>query len=231
MTVPALVTLHLWGVRGPAVVRAAGRMARDRLALRQVPGLRFGRLLGTGSGRTFDVRDADLGHWGLLATWESAPMASAFTDSRLHRGWDSLAHERLNVAMTPLASTGRWSRQEPFGAPVPAPHEGRTAALTRARLVPRRALTFWRAVPPVAAALHVAEGVELALGVGEAPVGLQGTFSLWSSPAALSAFAYASPAHLEAIRRTGEERWYAEELFARFAVRKVEGSYGGKVIG
>ncbi len=228
MTVPALVTLHLWGVRGPSVVRALGRMATDRARLRAVPGLSFAKLLGTGSGRTFDVRDADPGHWGLLACWESAATAAAFELSRVCRGWDAVAAERLRVAMTPLASTGRWSGREPFGTPAPTRHDGRTAALTRARLAPRKASTFWRAVPPVAAALHASPGLELAIGVGEAPVGLQGTFSVWSSAAALSSFAYSDAAHLEAIRRTAEERWYAEELFARFAVRDVEGAWSGR---
>lgn len=224
------VTLHLWGVSSMRVPQALGRMATDRLALRTLPGLRFGKLLGTGSGRTFDVRDADLGHWGLLAVWDSPATAVAFERSRVCRGWDRIAHERLRVAMSPVSSTGRWSGQEPFAA-VPVRHDGRTAALTRARLVPRKALTFWRAVPPVAAALHAAPGVELAVGVGEAPIGLQGTFSVWSTASALRDFAYADADHVTAIRRTAEERWYGEELFARFAVHGVDGTYRSRTIG
>ncbi len=88
--------------------------------------------------------------------------------------------------------------------------------------------TFWRAVPPVSADLHAAAGLRLALGVGEAPIGLQGTFSLWDSPAAVTAFAYRRPAHVEAVRRTAEVGWYSEELFARFAVLAVEGTVGGR---
>ena len=54
-------------------------------------------------------------------------------------------------------------------------------------------------------------------------MGLQGTFSLWSSAAAIREFAYQGAAHKEAIAATHRERWYAEELFARFAVTEQSG--------
>jgi hypothetical protein len=44
----------------------------------------------------------------------------------------------------------------------------------------------------------------------------------------MQAFAYASPAHREVIRRTRDERWYAEELFARFRLLGTEGTLNGK---
>ena len=58
--------------------------------------------------------------------------------------------------------------------------------------------------------------------------GLQGTFSLWRDNAALTRYAYSGPAHLEAIRRTGEVGWYAEELFARFEVLGTRGTVAGR---
>ncbi len=57
---------------------------------------------------------------------------------------------------------------------------------------------------------------------------MQGTFSIWDSAQDLTGFAYRSPAHLSAVRRTAPSRWYAEELFARFAVTEVVGTYEGK---
>ncbi|HYT10539.1 MAG TPA: monooxygenase, partial [Mycobacteriales bacterium] len=62
----------------------------------------------------------------------------------------------------------------------------------------------------------------------ESPVGLQGTFSLWDSAGALREFAYAGPAHRSVVERTPAERWYAEELFARFAVEAADGSVDGR---
>ena len=65
--VPALVTLHLWGVPARAIPAAFARMGTDRGPVRRTPGLRFAKLLGTGDERTFTVRDA------VLAVLHNAP--------------------------------------------------------------------------------------------------------------------------------------------------------------
>lgn len=229
--VPALVTLHVWGVPPTRVPRAAARMALDRLHLRRTGGPRFARLLGTGSGRTFSPRDADPAHWALLATWDSVEQARAFErESRTHNAWRNLRQETLRAELQPLSSRGRWSGREPFGDPTPTrpDPDQPVAALTRARIRTAKTATFWRAVPPVSASLHGTPGLRLALGVGEAPVGLQGTFSLWDSAHDLVAFAHRGAAHQQAITRTATEQWYSEELFARFAVLDLVGTYQGQ---
>jgi hypothetical protein len=227
--VPDLVTMHLWTVPDRGLPMALLRMAGDRRILDRTMGLRFAKLLGTGDGRTFTLRDADRNRWGLLATWDRSADATAFESGPVARGWGRIATERLRVDLRPLASRGEWSRRTPFGAPAPdRGYDGPVASLTRARIRPRRMATFWRAVPPVSADLQRAGGLRLAVGIGEVPVGLQGTFSLWDSSAAVSAFAHGRPAHLEAVRRTAEVGWYAEELFARFAVLDVDGTIGGR---
>jgi len=70
--------------------------------------------------------------------------------------------------------------------------------------------------------------MRLALGIGEAPIGLQGTLSVWDSGTALNAFAYDRAPHAAVISRTVQERWYAEELFARFGVLSAIGTVGGR---
>jgi hypothetical protein len=223
----ALVTLHLWGVPGRAVPRAVLHMAADRAPLSRTPGLSFAKLLGTGSGRTFTPRDADPRRWGVLAVWRDASAATAFEQGDVVQKWRRFAQEEWVARLRPLSARGRWSGQEPFGRPSPHRWTGPVAAVTRARLVLHRAARFWRAVPPVSADLHQAPGLRLALGIGEAPVGLQGTFSVWSSSSALNTFAYDRAAHATAIRRTEPERWYTEELFARFAVLSTSGTLHG----
>jgi hypothetical protein len=47
--------------------------------------------------------------------------------------------------------------------------------------------------------------------------------SLWRSRSDLVEFAYRHPDHRRVIDRTPEVGWYAEELYARFAVDRVEG--------
>ena len=136
--------------------------------------------------------------------------------------------ERLVVRMRPLASRGRWSGVEPFAPEPGASWDGPVAALTRARMRTSRTLAFWRSVPPVVEDLARAPGARLAIGVGEAPVGLQGTFTLWDSGRDLNDFAYRGAAHRDVVARTSSERWYVEELFARLAVLGVDGTYRGR---
>ena len=203
-------------------------MARDRRSLRRVPGLQFAKLLGTGDGRTFTVTDVDLSHWALLGVWAQPADAAAFRHHDVSRRWVARSTEHLRVRLRPLASQGRWAGREPFGQPTASRWDGPVAAITRARLRPSRAVAFWRAAPPVAAALQAHDGLLLSLGIGEAPVGLQGTFSLWRDGRSLRGFAYGDPVHDEVIRRTRELDWYAEELFARFAVEDVTGTFDGR---
>jgi hypothetical protein len=47
--------------------------------------------------------------------------------------------------------------------------------------------------------------------------------SVWRNAADLARFAYRHPEHRAAITRTSTEGWYAEDLFARFAVLAVVG--------
>ena len=97
-------------------------------------------------------------------------------------------------------------------------------AITRAKIRWSKNLRFWRAVPPVIVSLRGGVGVQVAIGIGEAPLGLQGTLSIWSDSAALKAFAYKGAAHSAVIRETLSQGWYSEELFARFALLEVRGS-------
>jgi hypothetical protein len=75
----------------------------------------------------------------------------------------------------------------------------------------------------VATDLAGRDGLLAAFGIGEAPLGWQGTVTVWRSSTDLLDFAYRQPEHRSAIMRTPTERWYAEELFARFEVRAVLG--------
>jgi hypothetical protein len=223
--VPALVSLHLWRIAPARLPVALVRMGLDRTRARRTPGVLFAKMLGTGHGRTFTVRDADPTRWGALVTWSSEEAARDFP---VARRWAALAEESWRVDLRPLASRGSWSGRAPFGGAATGPGTGPVAAITRARLSVTRAAAFWRAVPPVSAELHRSPGLLAAVGIGEAPVGLQGTFSLWRSAEALRDFAHRGPAHRDAVRRTAEEGWYAEELFARFTVVGSHGTLDGR---
>jgi len=207
------VTLHVWRVPPRRVPAAMLLIGLGRV--RRRPGVRFAKFLGTGTGVSFGLGDADLTRYAAITVSER--------DVRF-AGWDRVAVSSVRVELEPLVSRGSWSGVEPF-RPSGATRNvgGAVLALTRARLRPSKAMTFWRAVPPVAVELAAAPGLLARFGIGEAPIGWQGTVSLWRDATDLTRFAYRQPEHRAVIARTPVDRWYAEELFARFAVLGIEG--------
>ena len=134
------------------------------------------------------------------------------------------ATEEFSATLKPIASQGQWSKQTPFLPQIDNEWNGTVAAITRARIKWRKNPLFWRSVPPVTLSLRNSPGLISAIGIGEAPLGLQGTFSIWESPAAIKEFAYRGQAHKAVIAATHREKWYSEELFARFAVTEMKGT-------
>jgi hypothetical protein len=216
------VSLHVWRVR--SAPRALWRMALDPRRVRALPGVRFAKLLGTGRGSDFGAAAADPRRWAALTVWGAEPTPAQL--DAVAAPWRRIATAECRLTLRPLAARGTWAGRRPFDDPAPTHHDGPVAVLTRARLRPAGALRFWRSIGPVAAGLAQAEGLLAAFGVGEAPVGWQGTVSVWRGSADVTAFAYRHPRHVEAVAETPVRRWYAEELFARFAVVDVDGDRG-----
>jgi hypothetical protein len=219
------VSLHVWGTSN--VPKSLLRMGIDRRTARALPGCTFAKLLGTGSGRTFSLRDPDLHHWALLACWSEASGPERSARSAPFAEWASIASEQARFLLRPLSSRGSWSARAPFGDPSPTRWDGPIASLTRARIKPQRWAGFWRSVPAVAYDANHGPGMLFGLGIGEAPVGLQGTFSVWRDKQVLDDFAYQRSPHARVIEQTAALQWYAEELFARFALLDVSGRYDG----
>jgi len=214
--------IYFWKIKQSKVGFALLRMALDRQALRRFPGVRFAKMLGTGKGETFTPRDADSTRWGALVVLESAQLNS-LDESKLVKRWRKNCLDEVRYLVDPISSHGLWAKTNPFDYQKSA-GEGEVVAITRARIKWAQNFRFWRAVPPVTSSLHASPGLLHTIGIGEAPIGLQGTFSHWRSGADLRNFAYKGAAHLEAIAATERHAWYAEELFARFAVRDIRGS-------
>ena len=221
------VRLDITRVKSRHILIAFSLMARQRMSMRKLPGLTFYKLMGTGSGKTFTVRDADLNHWCILSVWETQEDSSAYLTSKPARQWQKIALTEANIELEPLSAKGTWAKKTPFGNPVPEKWDGLTAALTRASIKPRWWREFWRSVPPVSADLNSTAGLITSLGIGEAPIGLQGTFSIWETNESITAFSSRQKPHAAVIARTHETGWYSEELFARFKVKKLSGTFAG----
>ncbi len=199
-------------------------MAIDRARARKFTGISFAKMLGTGTGETFTPQDANLQRWGLVIVIDKNRI-DALDTSSIIANWRKRSSSEMRAMLSPLSSHGFWSKKNPFDftAPLSNP-EAQIAAITRARIKWNKNFIFWKSVPPVVIDLHNNPGLIAAIGIGEAPIGLQGTFSLWSSAAALRDFAYKGKAHQVAIAQTKEIGWYSEELFARFEVLELRGS-------
>lgn len=228
------------------------RVPIERFEVRSAPGLVVGKVLGTGRGNSTTLA-ADLRRWATFAVWEDDDACSEFLASPTAARWRADGAETWTVRLAPLAGArGRWGGVAPFEDRAPfgdrAPfddedraassegsgggraadgHRGPVAVLTRASIRWRRLGAFYGAVPAVDRDLAAADGLVRSVGVGEWPVARQGTFSLWRSAADLARFAYRRPDHAGVVRRTRDEAWYAEELFARFSPYASSGTWDG----
>ena len=217
------VVVYFFTVPRKGIPFAFLSMAIDRVRSRKFTGISFSKLLGTGSGQTFTPSDAVLTRWGMVVVIDENRI-KAFDQCSIISNWRKRSTSEFRAVLSPLSSHGLWAKKNPFDfiAPLSNP-DAQIAALTRARIKWNKNFIFWKSVPPVVIDLHSNPGLHAAIGIGEAPIGLQGTFSLWKSASALRDFAYKGKAHQVAIAQTQSIGWYSEELFARFEVLELRG--------
>lgn len=217
--------LLLVQLRASALAWGWSRVALGEQPLRSVPGLRFARALGSGHDGGFGLRPS-LTRQGLFACFDSLVAAEAFLASERVRTYRGHARELLAVTLRATSSRGRWDGQAiGVGAPPAAPDEP-LAALTRASIRPAAAAAFWARAPATQQGLEAAPGCRLAVGLGEAPLLRQATFSLWDRVAAMDAYARGG-AHAEAIADAHRLGFFAESMFVRFRVLSLQGTWKG----
>jgi spheroidene monooxygenase len=202
------------------------RIAEGGWPLRRVPGLVFAKALGSGHEGGFGLRPS-ASHQGLFATFANEEAAAAFADrSALVARYRERSDEFALLTLRATSSRGAWGGHTILATRPPS-DAGPVAALTRASIRPLKALRFWRHSPPSERSLLQASGCQLAVGLGEAPVLRQATFSVWDSQGAMDAYAR-SGAHLQAIRAAAEGDFFSETLFARFTVLNRQGRWRGR---
>lgn len=202
------------------------RLGLDRPRLARVPGLRFWRVLGTGRGDDTGP-SVDPRRTALFAVWERESDLDAFVgDHPIARRWDR-AEEAWHVRLRSLGGHGAWRGVDPLDGLEPGNTGGPVAMITRADVRVRSWRAFGSAGGPVSDEVRASAGLLGVVGIGEAPVGRLGTFSVWRSVEDARRFVV-QPHHRDVIRRTRAEDWYGEELFARFEPYGSSGSWGGR---
>lgn len=222
----AVATFHLF--TWCDVVRALRALALDRVRYKRTDGLRFLRVLGTGQGSS----TAPGSQWtrtALFCVFDDEESADAFIGRVVHR---SGITESWHVKLRGGGGHGSWR-----GAEIPrllATKEmtdrssDPLAVITRANVRARSWRAFARDAKVVDDELRGSDGLLAVVGIGEAPILRLGTFSLWRNVDAMNSFARGRPEHQRVVARTRREKWYGEEMFARFTPYASTGTWDGR---
>ncbi len=219
-----VATFHV--LRWKSAAGAVQALALDRVRYRNVDGLEFLRVLGTGRASSTGP-GYESGRTALFAVFNDESCADTFIE---RVGRRSGLREAWHVKLRGAGGHGAWRGRE-----IPREMNGAAAAprapiamITRADVRLKSWRAFSRDARVVDQELHQSDGLLAVVGIGEAPILRLGTFSLWRDEEALTSFARRQPQHTRVIARTRREGWYGEEMFARFAPYGSTGTWDGR---
>ena len=211
------------------------RLVAGAMPYKDVPGLTMVKVMGSGHGGGFSLRPSAT-HQGLICTFSHIDLALKFLDSPAVQAYRSRARECWTGVLSVQSARGHWDKQAwQASTPQSLGSEGDNeqtpktpfAVLTRASIVPTKAMAFWRYAPAAQADLGQAPGCLLAMGLGEAPLVRQCTFSLWQDTAAMLQYARQG-AHQVASAAAYKHQFFSESLFVRMQVLQMAGAWQGR---
>jgi len=222
----SLVSLTIIRYPKKYVLPALFAMAIHRLPLMNNKKIQFWKLLGCGKGGSFSKKP-DWQQWAILAVRDAVALPDTQQEllktlyGKFITAWYKRWHcETHTFLLEPVSGHGMWNGKTPFNIPHGNQlHTGRIAVLTRATIRLKKLSRFWAHVHETSALLHKAKGLVYSVSIGEIPLIKQATFSIWNSTEEMVAFAYATQ-HADVVKKTRDEKWYAEELFVRFRILK-----------
>jgi hypothetical protein len=215
------------------------RLVQGPSALKDTPGLMFSKIMGSGAGGGFGLRPS-ASHQGLVTLFDHADQARAFLAGPVVAAYRERAAEFWSGLLEVESARGAWDAQA-WGATHATqlgPHfaaanddglrqdDRPLAALTRASIRPAKAMEFWRNAPAAQNAMQNARGCSLAIGLGEAPLIRQCTFSLWQDTPSMLAYAHQG-AHQQAIEAAYKQQYFSESLFVRMRLLEQQGRWPG----
>ena len=209
------------------------RLVQGASAFKDTPGLLFTKVMGSGHDGGFVLRPSAT-HQGLICVFDTADQADAFMQGPQVSAYTERAKSMFMTSLAVTSSRGSW--------------DGRTwgvtsdqslgkyknmdtsaygmAALTRASIRPAKAVSFWRYAPAAQDDLKQAPGCQLAMGLGEAPLVRQCTFSVWKNAPAMMDYAHTG-AHQQAIQAAYKNDFFSESMFVRMRVLRRTGQWQG----
>ena len=211
------------------------RLVAGATPYKDVPGLTMVKVMGSGHGGGFSLRPSAT-HQGLICTFSHLDLALKFLDSPAVQAYRSRARECWLGVLSVQSARGHWDKQawqssspQSLASQVDNVKMPKApfAVLTRASIVPTKAMAFWRYAPAAQADLGQAPGCLLAMGLGEAPLVRQCTFSLWQDTAAMLAYAHQG-AHQVASAAAYKHQFFSESLFVRMQVLQMAGVWQGR---
>ncbi len=219
------------------------RLVAGPSAFSAVPGLLGAKVMGSGHGGGFTLRPS-ASHQGLLCRFDSADAAMDFLHGEQVQAYRDRSQECWAGLMAVTSARGHWDQQawglsdaqvtrlseDRYCGQPAQPEPLPLAVLTRASIHPAKATAFWRHAPAAQASLDAAQGCLLAVGLGEAPLVRQCTFSLWQSEPDMLAYAQEG-AHQQASSAAWRQKFFSESLFARMRVLRMSGLWKGRNFG
>ena len=211
------------------------RLVQGASALKNTPGLLFAKVMGSGQGGGFVLRPS-ASHQGLICMFKNVQQAQAFMQGDVVQAYEQRAQSMYVACLAVESSRGSWDGRSWGVTPehslggdqhIDSAEHG-MVALTRASIRPSKAMAFWRYAPAAQVDLQRAAGCQLAMGLGEAPVFRQCTFSLWNNTQSMVNYAHTG-AHQQAIQAAYQNNFFSESMFVRMRVLHSRGQWAGVI--
>jgi hypothetical protein len=214
------------------------RLMAGPSAIKQVPGLLFAKVMGSGHGGGFSIRPSP-SHQGVICRFKNVDSAMKFLHGPHVRAMRERARESWCGLLAVTSARGSWDQaawpltdefSRKYGDIYSANKVQPLAVLTRASIVPSKTMSFWRYAPAAQADLKDSKGCLLSMGLGEIPLVRQCTFSLWKDKLAMRDYAFQG-AHQTAITAAYRNDFFSESLFVHLQVLGMSGQWMGKDFG
>ena len=232
----ATSTAHVVSFPWTRAGRAVGEVGATRRLLADTKGVGFavvGRS-SAGDGTRNVNRSLSPRRFVVIVEWLDAEVAIDGC-SLVEERWRRRGATVWSATLIPVRSSGTWRGTSAFAPEAQrdgaaADGSGLVASVTYARIRPAKMAAFYLSGFPRAARRMTGGDSPMVAGIGfgDIPVRDACTFSVWPSTADLGRIVHGrSEPHGIVSRRSTEEKWLTESLFARFIVVEHSGTWAG----